>query len=91
MKLNWSKWGLEFWKSFARHAASAGIAYWAVIEMKHLPFEWSTFGNTMLIGGFVRGALTFLERSPAPEDEDAKKGSNETDNQTGSDGGAGGA
>ena len=91
MKLNWKKWGFEMWGSVARHAASSGIAYFAVIETQHVAFSWKGLGSAMLVAGFVRPLLTFLERNPTPEDEDAKKGSNETDNQTGGTGGTAGA
>ena len=67
MILNWQKWGLDFWTSVVRHTASSGIAYFAVIETQKLPFTWSGLGAAVVAGGFVRAALVFLERSPAPE------------------------
>lgn len=72
MKLNWAKWGLDFWTSVVRHTASSGIAYFAIIETQNLAFTWSGLGTAVIAGGFVRAALVFLERSPAPEDEDKK-------------------
>jgi len=71
MSLNWSKWGLDFWKSIARHVGTAGLAAMAICT-KEGKFDWKNFGIAILVGGVIPSVLTFLQSSPAPEDEPPK-------------------
>ena len=72
MKLNWAKWGLEFWKSVSRHSATAGSAYLAVLEVQKIPFSWEGLGAAVIVGGVLRSVFTFLETTPTPDDDDEK-------------------
>jgi hypothetical protein len=65
MKLDWAKWGLEFWQSIARHVGTAGTTAMAACFIDG-HFDWKKFGAAILIGGVIPTTLTFLEKTPTP-------------------------
>lgn len=67
MKLNWSKWGFEFWKSVARHTSTAALAALTICYRENV-FDWENFGLAVLVAGLLRSVFTFLEKTPAPEE-----------------------
>lgn len=69
MKLNWQKWGLAFWSSLARHVGTAGTTFIA-LGVKDGKIEWHNLWVAIVAGGVMPAVFTFLQSTPAPDDED---------------------
>lgn len=76
MKLNWAKWGLEFWASLGRHIGTAGLT-WLGLGAKEGKIDWNALWVAILVGGILPTIFTFIQKTPTPIDEDEKtNGSN---------------
>lgn len=76
MKLNWAKWGFDFWTSVARHVGTAGMT-WLGLGIKDGKIQWEDLWFALLVGGILPSVFTFLQKTPSPDDEDQPKGQNE--------------
>ena len=66
-ELNWSKWGKDFYASIVRHIATAGLTALSACLIDN-KIDWKKFGAAILLGGVIPSTLTFLQKSPLPDD-----------------------
>lgn len=71
MNLNWSKWWLEFFKSFGRHLGTAG-ATWVGMYSTQGNIDWHSLWVALVAGAILPCVFTFLQSNPVPDEEAAQ-------------------
>lgn len=67
-KLNWEKWGLDFFASLGRHIGTAGLT-WLSLGVKEGRVQWRDLWIAILVGGIFPTVFTFLQSTPVPTEE----------------------
>lgn len=65
MKLDWSKWGLDFFTSLGRHIGTAGMT-WLGLGLNNGKVDWHDLWIALLTGAILPTVFTFLQSSPTP-------------------------
>ena len=68
MKINWEKWGLDFYQSLGRHVGTAGMT-WLGLGVKGGKLDWSDLWVALLAGAILPTVFTFIQQ-PVPVEED---------------------
>lgn len=65
-RLNWSKWGRDFFSSLGRHVGTAGMT-WLGLGVKNGMVDWHDLWAALLCGAVLPTIFTFLQKTPVPE------------------------